>query len=212
MRSNENLTILNRYYTNLTLLKTQMKPKFGFIKAAAVLMGSMILFACGGSGSNGTGSGTGSSAGLALTKSDLIGNWVFCVAADGVSLGLSSTFNEDSTITNVLSAYGNTNCDALDMLTQDPTETDSFELGAHLPNQTVTVDGVVITLTNVTEIDTTNRTAGDEDFGQIEYTIIAIQDGAKFFIGDSSGELTGATEALRPTTIAPAPFVKTVDL
>ena len=208
MRSNENLTILNRYYTNLTLLKTQMKPKFGFIKAAAVLMGSMILFACGGSGS----SGTGSSAGLALTKSDLIGNWVLCVAADGVSLGLSSTFNEDSTITNVLSAYGNTNCDALDMLTQDPTETDSFELGAHLPNQTVTVDGVVITLTNVTEIDITNGTAGDEDFGQIEYTIIAIQDGAKLFIGDSSGELTGATEALRPTTIAPAPFVKTVDL
>jgi hypothetical protein len=212
MRSNENLTILNRYYTNLTLLKTQMKPKFGFIKAAAVLMGSMILFACGGSGSSGAGSGTGSSAGLALTKSDLIGKWGFCLAAEGVSLGLLSTFNEDSTVTNVQSAYGNTNCDASNMLTQDPTETDSFKLGAHLPNQTVTVDGVVITLTNVTEIDTTNRTAGDEDFGQIEYTIIAIQDGAKLFLGDSTGQLTGATEALRPTTIAPLPFVKTVDL
>ena len=206
MRSNENLTILNRYYTNLTLLKTQMKPKFGFIKAAAVLMGSMILFACGGSGS----SGTGSSAGLALTKSDLIGNWVVCVAADGVSLGLSSTFNEDSTITNVLSAYGNTNCDALDMLTQDPTETDSFELGAHLPNQTVTVDGVVITLTNVTEIDLTNTTAGAAELGQVEYTIIGIQDGAKLFIGDTTGEENGLAEVLRPSTIAPLAFVKTV--
>jgi len=81
-----------------------------------------------------------------------------------------------------------------------------------LPDKTVTVDGVVITLTNVTEIDLTNTTAGAEEFGQVEYTIIGIQDGAKLFMGDTSGEQTGDTEALRPTTFANLEYVKTVDL
>jgi hypothetical protein len=210
MRSNENLTILNRYYTNLTLLKTQMKPKFGFIKAAAVLMGSMILFACGGSGS----SGAGSSAGLALTKSDLIGNWVGCIVTGTFSTELYVTFNEGGSATSTLTQVPfNTNCSKADgQETAGDPSTDSFKLGALLPDKTVTVDGVVITLTNVTEIDLTNTTVGAEEEGQVEYNIIGIQDGAKLFIGDLTGEQDGSTDALRPTTIAPLPFVKTVDL
>ena len=208
MRSNENLTILNRYYTNLTLLKTQMKPKFGFIKAAAVLMGSMILFACGGSGS----SGAGSSAGLALTKSDLIGNWVGCIADDGFSVEIDVTFNEGSSATSIQTTVNNAICNKTAGVISQETATDSFKLGALLPDKTVTVDGVVITLTNVTEIDLTNTTAGAAELGQVEYTIIGIQDGAKLFMGDTSGEQTGDTEALRPTTFANLEYVKTVDL
>ena len=209
MRSNENLTILNRYYTNLTLLKTQMKPKFGFIKAAAVLMGSMILFACGGSGS----SGAGSSAGLALTKSDLIGNWVGCIAVEGFSVELDVTFNEGISATSIQTTVNNAICNKTAGVISQETATDSFKLGALLPDKTVTVDGVVITLTNVTEIDLTNTTEGAAELGQVEYTIIAIQDGAKLFMGDTSGEQTGATEALRPTTFANnVEYVKTVDV
>ena len=208
MRSNENLTILNRYYTNLTLLKTQMKPKFGLIKAAAVLMGSMILFACGGSGS----SGAGSSAGLALTKSDLIGNWVGCIAVEGFSVELDVTFNEGISATSIQTTVNNAICNKTAGVISQETATDSFKLGALLPDKTVTVDGVVITLTNVTEIDLTNTTAGAEEFGQLEYNIIGIQDGAKLFIGDTDGEQTGLTEALRPTTFGNVVYVKTVDL
>ena len=206
MRSNENLTILNRYYTNLTLLKTQMKPKFGFIKAAAVLMGSMILFACGGSGS----SGAGSSAGLALTKSDLIGNWVGCIAVEGFSVELDVTFNEGISATSIQTTVNNAICNKTAGVISQETATDSFKLGALLPDKTVTVDGVVITLTNVTEIDLTNTTEGAAELGQVEYTIIGIQDGAKLFIGDTTGEENGLAEVLRPSTIAPLAFVKTV--
>ena len=210
MRSNENLTILNRYYTNLTLLKTQMKPKFGFIKAAAVLMGSMILFACGGSGS----SGAGSSAGLALTKSDLIGNWVGCFAAEGFSTELDVAFNEGNIATSIQTQVpDNTICNkAVDGEEVQKISTDSFKLGALLPDKTVTVDGAVITLTNVTEVNLTNTTAGADEFGQLEYTIIGIQDGAKLFIGDIDGEQDGSTEALRPSTFGNVVYVKTVDL
>jgi hypothetical protein len=208
MRSNENLTILNRKYTNLTLLKTQMKPKFGFIKAAAVLMGSMILFACGGSGS----SGTGSSTGLALTKSDLIGNWVGCFADVGFSVELDVAFNEGLSATSIQTTVGNAICNKAAGVISQETSTDSFKLLALLPNKTVTVDGVVITLTNVTEVNLTSTTAGAEELGQVEYTIIGIQDGAKLFMGDTSGEQTGDTEALRPTTFANLEYVKTVDL
>jgi hypothetical protein len=208
MRSNENLTILNRNYTNLTLLKTQMKPKFGLIKAAAVLMGSMILFACGGSGS----SGAGSSAGLALTKSDLIGNWVGCFVAEGISVELDVAFNEGISATSIQTTVNNAICNKAAGVISQETATDSFKLGALLPDKTVTVDGVVITLTNVTEIDLTNTTAGAAELGQVEYTIIGIQDGAKLFMGDTGGEQTGATEALRPTTFANVEYVKTVDL
>ena len=64
----------------------------------------------------------------------------------------------------------------------------------------------------MTEIDLTNTTAGAAELGQVEYTIIGIQDGAKLFMGDTGGEQTGATEALRPTTFANVEYVKTVDL
>ena len=210
MRSNENLTILNRNYTNLTLLKTQMKTKFGFIKAAAVLMGSMILFACGGSGS----SGAGSSAGLALTKSDLIGNWVGCIVTGTFSTELYVTFNEGGSATSTLTQVPfNTICSKADgQETAGDPSTDSFKLGALLPDKTVTVDGVVITLTNVTEIDLTNTTVGAEEEGQVEYNIIGIQDGAKLFIGDIDGEHDGSTEALRATTFSNVVYVKTVVL
>jgi hypothetical protein len=170
-------------------------------------MGSMTLFACGGGSSSGT--GTGSSAGLALTKLDLIGSWVGCVGAEGFSVELDVTFNEGSSAASIATSVGNTICIKADLISQE-TSTDSFELGALLPNKTVTVDGVDITLTNVTEINLTNTTAGAAEFGQVEFNIIGVQDGAKLFIGDIRGEQTGDTEALRPTTLANVVYVKTV--
>ena len=207
MRSNENFTVSNLYYINSTWLKTQMKPKFGLIKAVAVLIASMTLFACGGGSSSGTESSTESSSVKALKNSDLTGNWVgSCInlPLSPVSTRSDYTYGVGNTQTYTITVFKNPDCNTFDNGT---TLTYSVELGALLSNKTVKVDGVDITLTNVTEINTTNTTPGS--VGDVTYNIIGIKDGTTLFFGNNTaGPQNGSTAALRPTIFYESPYVK----
>ena len=144
------------------------------------------------------------------------GRWsIDCVnfSDEGASAEQDSVLT-DGSATSVTNIYRGDNCVPANFRAVDTetgvitisdgveTETSTYTLGS-----LVTVDGSVLGITNATQFTTTNTTVGDEDFGEVEFDLVAIS-GDQLVVGDTDGANDGSTEALRAQQLEDILFFK----
>jgi hypothetical protein len=188
----------NDHYLVSQSNNSDFKFNIGHLKAASVLMASIALVACGGSGSgNPTTTATPTGA-----EASINGVWRSCNVQGDDSEQNVITFLDGVASTQVTKHTGTTTCNTAKTSITIEEGTVSYTLGS-----AVTVDGSVSNITTATKLNT--EFFGESNFDAFD--LIAIKDNVVFF-GNSDDTNNGTSDALRPTQLGSDGFTKQVAL